>query len=232
MVNLAVNAVAGTPTALGVVPAGHRQRRAARARPARAGRARGGRHRPRPADGRVRHVDAVAVQRRRGEPLVRRGARRGLRRGRQRARQRLGDVAMAARAAPGTPSRCCASCRRSASATTCSSSTASGWRRRRCSWRWRTRRPTAAGCGWRRAPGRTTACSTSSSPGRSAAPSSCAIFPRVFSGRHVDHPGVRPAPRRAGPGRCRSTGIVGYADGERVGPLPLDCEAVPGAPCD
>jgi diacylglycerol kinase (ATP) len=24
-------------------------------------------------------------------------------------------------------------------------------------------------------------------------------------------------------------GIVGYADGERVGPLPLDCEVVPGA---
>jgi diacylglycerol kinase (ATP) len=34
---------------------------------------------------------------------------------------------------------------------------------------------------------------------------------------------------RAARVRIASDGIVGYADGERVGPLPLDCEVVPGA---
>jgi diacylglycerol kinase (ATP) len=53
------------------------------------------------------------------------------------------------------------------------------------------------------------------------------IFPRVFSGRHVDHPGVHL--HRAVRVRISADGIVGYADGERVGPLPLDCEVVPGA---
>jgi diacylglycerol kinase (ATP) len=53
------------------------------------------------------------------------------------------------------------------------------------------------------------------------------VFPRVFSGRHVDHPGVHL--HRAARVRVWADGIVGYADGERVGPLPLDCEVVPGA---
>jgi diacylglycerol kinase (ATP) len=53
------------------------------------------------------------------------------------------------------------------------------------------------------------------------------VFPRVFSGRHIDHPGVHL--HRAARVRVTADGIVGYADGERVGPLPLDCEAVPGA---
>jgi diacylglycerol kinase (ATP) len=53
------------------------------------------------------------------------------------------------------------------------------------------------------------------------------VFPRVFSGRHVDHPRVHV--HRAARVRIASEGIVGYADGERVGPLPLDCEVVPGA---
>jgi len=53
------------------------------------------------------------------------------------------------------------------------------------------------------------------------------VFPSVFSGRHVDHPGVHL--HRAARVRIASDGIVGYADGERVGPLPLDCEVVPGA---
>ena len=40
-----------------------------------------------------------------------------------------------------------------------------------------------------------------------------------------------PAPRQAGPGGSAAGrgGVEGYADGERVGPLPLDCECVPGA---
>ena len=49
----------------------------------------------------------------------------------------------------------------------------------------------------------------------------------MFSGRHVDHPGVHL--HRAARVRVAADGIVGYADGERVGPLPLDCEVVPGA---
>jgi diacylglycerol kinase (ATP) len=53
------------------------------------------------------------------------------------------------------------------------------------------------------------------------------IFPKVFSGRHVDHPRVRL--HRAACVRIDSPGMVGYADGERFGPLPLTCEAVPGA---
>jgi diacylglycerol kinase (ATP) len=53
------------------------------------------------------------------------------------------------------------------------------------------------------------------------------VFPRVFSGRHVDHPGVHL--HRAARVRVSADGIVGYADGERVGPLPLECEVVPGA---
>jgi diacylglycerol kinase (ATP) len=53
------------------------------------------------------------------------------------------------------------------------------------------------------------------------------VFPRVFSGRHVDHPAVHL--HRAARVRVSAEGIVGYADGERVGPLPLDCEVVPGA---
>jgi diacylglycerol kinase (ATP) len=53
------------------------------------------------------------------------------------------------------------------------------------------------------------------------------IFPKVFSGRHVDHPRVQV--HRAACVRIDSPGIIGYADGERLGPLPLLCEAVPGA---
>jgi diacylglycerol kinase (ATP) len=57
------------------------------------------------------------------------------------------------------------------------------------------------------------------------------VFPRVFSGRHVDHPRVHV--HRAARVRVEVVGdrdrIVGYADGERIGPLPLTCEVVPGA---
>ena len=53
------------------------------------------------------------------------------------------------------------------------------------------------------------------------------VFPRVFTGAHVDHPAVRI--RRARTVRLEAKGIVSYADGERFAPLPLECEAVPGA---
>ncbi len=53
------------------------------------------------------------------------------------------------------------------------------------------------------------------------------VFPRVFTGRHVDHPHVHV--HRVASVCVDTPGVVGYADGERVGPLPLRCEAVPGA---
>jgi diacylglycerol kinase (ATP) len=53
------------------------------------------------------------------------------------------------------------------------------------------------------------------------------IFPKVFSGRHVEHPRVQV--HRAACVRIESPGMIAYADGELLGPLPLVCEAVPGA---
>jgi diacylglycerol kinase (ATP) len=53
------------------------------------------------------------------------------------------------------------------------------------------------------------------------------IYPRVYRGTHVSDPHV--VVRRARRVRVASDGIVGYADGERLGPLPLTCEVVPRA---
>jgi diacylglycerol kinase (ATP) len=53
------------------------------------------------------------------------------------------------------------------------------------------------------------------------------IFPRVYSGAHVGHPRVTIV--RAGRVRVAADSVVGYADGERFGPLPLECVVVPGA---
>jgi diacylglycerol kinase (ATP) len=53
------------------------------------------------------------------------------------------------------------------------------------------------------------------------------IFPRVFSGTHVSDPRVRI--ERGERIRIESPGITAYADGERIAPLPLDIEMVPGA---
>ncbi|MBG0816756.1 diacylglycerol kinase [Planomonospora sp. ID82291] len=52
-------------------------------------------------------------------------------------------------------------------------------------------------------------------------------FPRVYRGTHVDHPAV--TIRRARRVALEAPGVVAYADGERIGPVPLVCEAVPGA---
>jgi diacylglycerol kinase (ATP) len=54
-----------------------------------------------------------------------------------------------------------------------------------------------------------------------------AVFPRVFSGRHVGHPAVEI--RRVRQVELEAVGVVAYADGERIGPLPLTVDAVPGA---
>jgi diacylglycerol kinase (ATP) len=53
------------------------------------------------------------------------------------------------------------------------------------------------------------------------------IFPRVFKGTHVTDPRV--SIRRAKHVRIEADGVVAYADGERVGLLPLEVEIVPGA---
>ncbi|WP_108250067.1 diacylglycerol/lipid kinase family protein [Planctomonas deserti] len=57
------------------------------------------------------------------------------------------------------------------------------------------------------------------------------LFPRVFRGTHAALPQVRLLRARAI--RIAATGarggIVAYADGERLGPLPLDIRVVPGA---
>lgn len=53
------------------------------------------------------------------------------------------------------------------------------------------------------------------------------VFPRVFSGTHVDHPAVEIL--RGREVRLDAERVVAYADGERFAPLPLTCEVVPEA---
>ncbi|GAA4087757.1 diacylglycerol kinase [Nonomuraea soli] len=52
-------------------------------------------------------------------------------------------------------------------------------------------------------------------------------FPRVFKGTHVSHPAV--ITRRARSVRVEAPDVVAYADGERVGAIPVTCEVVPAA---
>lgn len=53
------------------------------------------------------------------------------------------------------------------------------------------------------------------------------VFPKVFKGKHVSHPAVRIIRGRRI--ELDAPGIVAYADGERIGPLPRIIEVVPGA---
>jgi diacylglycerol kinase (ATP) len=53
------------------------------------------------------------------------------------------------------------------------------------------------------------------------------IFPRVFRGEHLTDPRV--AVHRAKRVVIDAPGVIAFADGERVGPLPIDIELVPGA---
>lgn len=53
------------------------------------------------------------------------------------------------------------------------------------------------------------------------------IFPRVYEGTHITDPRVRIT--RAKRVRIEADGIVAYGDGERIAPLPLEAEVVPGA---
>ncbi|HEU5223529.1 MAG TPA: diacylglycerol kinase family protein [Candidatus Lumbricidophila sp.] len=53
------------------------------------------------------------------------------------------------------------------------------------------------------------------------------VFPKVFKGTHVDHPAVEfKAGRRVA---IEADSLVVYADGERVGPLPVEITVQPGA---
>jgi diacylglycerol kinase (ATP) len=53
------------------------------------------------------------------------------------------------------------------------------------------------------------------------------IFPKVYSGEHVKHPQVEV--RKARKVLIDSPDVIAYGDGERVGRLPATCEAVQGA---
>lgn len=53
------------------------------------------------------------------------------------------------------------------------------------------------------------------------------IFPRVFKGTHISDPRVTIYRGRSI--RVEADGVVAYADGERIGPLPVDIEVGPGA---
>lgn len=53
------------------------------------------------------------------------------------------------------------------------------------------------------------------------------VFPQVYQGTHVDHPKV--TVHRASTVEIDALGVTGYADGEPLGPLPLTARCVPGA---
>jgi diacylglycerol kinase (ATP) len=53
------------------------------------------------------------------------------------------------------------------------------------------------------------------------------VFPSVYKGTHVEHPSVDTL--RGRHIRIEAPGQVAYADGERIGPLPIDVEVHPSA---
>lgn len=53
------------------------------------------------------------------------------------------------------------------------------------------------------------------------------VFPQVYKGTHLEHPAV--TVHRARKVTLEAPGLTAYADGERLGPLPLTAECVPGA---
>ena len=55
------------------------------------------------------------------------------------------------------------------------------------------------------------------------------VFPTVRTGAHLRHPAVEV--RRARVVSLAAPDVVAYADGERLAPLPLTVELVPGALC-
>ncbi|WP_330303334.1 MULTISPECIES: diacylglycerol kinase [unclassified Streptomyces] len=53
------------------------------------------------------------------------------------------------------------------------------------------------------------------------------VFPKVYKGTHLDHPKV--TVHRAARVELVADGIAGYADGEPLGPLPLTADCIPAA---
>ncbi|MCU1526501.1 MAG: hypothetical protein JWP75_264 [Frondihabitans sp.] len=53
------------------------------------------------------------------------------------------------------------------------------------------------------------------------------LFPRVAKGRHLDDPRVNV--HRVRRASLSAPGVIAYGDGERLGPLPIEIEVVPGA---
>ena len=53
------------------------------------------------------------------------------------------------------------------------------------------------------------------------------MFPKVFRGEHTTLPEVTLLPVSSA--RIEADGVIAYADGERIGPLPIDVSVVPGA---
>ncbi|MEU2833656.1 diacylglycerol kinase [Streptomyces lavendulae] len=53
------------------------------------------------------------------------------------------------------------------------------------------------------------------------------VFPQVYKGTHLSHPKV--TVHRAAEVALESAGLTAYADGERLGPLPVTARCVPGA---
>lgn len=53
------------------------------------------------------------------------------------------------------------------------------------------------------------------------------VLPKVYSGEHVDHPAVEFV--RARRVTIAADDVIAYADGERIGPLPVEVEVAPGA---
>ncbi|MDP9935309.1 diacylglycerol kinase family enzyme [Paenarthrobacter nicotinovorans] len=51
------------------------------------------------------------------------------------------------------------------------------------------------------------------------------IFPKVFAGKHTGRPEVEI--RRVRTVRLEAEGVVAYADGERIAPLPVDVDVLP-----
>jgi diacylglycerol kinase (ATP) len=54
-----------------------------------------------------------------------------------------------------------------------------------------------------------------------------AVFPKVFAGKHIDHPAVEFVQGRRI--TIEAHDIIAYADGERIGALPIEVEVVPRA---
>jgi diacylglycerol kinase (ATP) len=53
------------------------------------------------------------------------------------------------------------------------------------------------------------------------------VFPRVYRGTHLGHPSI--STLRGKEVTLEAPGVVAYADGERLGPLPLTAAVHPGA---